>query len=402
MRSLLKHSLFLFLLGAFGCDDRIIPEPKVAEVFTTPDTIKALYLEVTSDTIIKNLYASGTDYRIMNMWNITNGATLTIEAGVNLQVVQDGGIHVSQGAALKISGTASDPVIITGQSKTKGFWKGIVIENTFNANNKIDFANIEYAGGAVSNNMFDKAAVALINAKVELNDVKVRYNKVYGVSFDSTSVLRMERCTIAANDSNPILATHLNFNFYSNNCDFTGNINNQIYIHCILDVTAYNDQVLASTKNTFYFDGTAKFASNLTIYPTRIVMGKFAQLHFDNTNGKAALIGFGNSTDKILIEGQKPDSGYWQGIVMHKGGNLNLSYCHIKGAGTATDVGYNGYGGSIIMSYGLPNNLSIENCTIENSFFNGIIIDTPNIQFNSNILTANTFINIKNSYVLYY
>ncbi|MBL7926164.1 MAG: hypothetical protein JNK61_04565 [Bacteroidia bacterium] len=404
MQNILRILILCIGISVIACQERNIPEPKAVAVFTTPDSVKTLYREITSDTIIKNIYSgSTTDYRIMNMWRISNGATLTIEAGVNLQVVQNGGIFVSDGAALKILGTATNPVNITGQSKTKGFWNGIIFENTSNPSNELNHVVIEYAGGNTTSNMFYSAALALVNAHVQLNNASIRNNKIYGVSFDSTSVLNLESCTITANDSNPVLATHVNFMLHATNCNLLGNGNDKILVRSIANVTGNLNQQITYTDLPYLITGTARYASALTLAPnTRLIMGKLSSFYFNNDAGNAAIIGSGTFTQPIRIEGEKPDSGYWQGIVMHAGGQVQLNYCRIVGAGTAADFGYQGSGAALMVSGGQPGNLLVENCTIENAFFNGIIIDTAAVNYNSNIETINTFINIKNLPVVYY
>lgn len=84
-------------------------------------------------------------------------ATLTIEAGVKVRVKKGGVIHVqrfvgsspAQGA-LVVNGTAAEPVVFTSAEATPaaGDWRGIWFGLVPAPSDKIDFARIEYAGGA--------------------------------------------------------------------------------------------------------------------------------------------------------------------------------------------------------------------------------------------------------------
>jgi len=77
---------------------------------------------------------------------INNGAVLTVEAGVSIEMGSGVYIRINDQGALKVDGTAADPVLFTGVDKIPGSWAGIYFLFTNNVNNQINHAIIEYSG----------------------------------------------------------------------------------------------------------------------------------------------------------------------------------------------------------------------------------------------------------------
>lgn len=396
---------FLMLLIVFyaSCEKRIIPDPVALPPLTYNDTIHNLYKDITSDTTLKNLGGIGIDYRIMNMVRVLNGATLTIDAGVNLQVVQNGGLYIGNGSALKINGTATSGVTITGQSKSKGFWNGIIFENTSNPNNQLKYTTVEYAGGDVSD-VYKSAAISLFASIVSFNNCTIKNNKFFGFAFDSTSTPDMHNCNITANDSMPVLMMHNNFGLLTADNNYLLNKDDRVLVKSTQGVLSTKSQTIKKIGIPYYLVGTSNFGNTLTLEAgVKFSMAKLAAMYFNNSiSNTANFSALGTSSNQVIIEGAKPDSGYWQGIVIHGGGNTTLNFCQLKYAGTAADFGYPNSGATLMLSGGSPGTLSVTNCTIQSAFFNGIIIKVPDITYNTDIETSNTFTQIGGMNVIYY
>lgn len=395
--------LVLMATLILSCGKRQDVVPEVIPPLSYNDTIHNLYKDITTDTILKNLSGNGIDYRVMNVIRILNGATLTIDAGTVIQVVQNGGFYIGAGSALKINGTATAAVTISGQSKSKGFWNGIIFENTTNSNNQISYTNIEYAGGDAST-AYKSAAISLFNSSATFTNCNIRNNKFFGFAFDSTAVPAMHNCTITLNDSMPVVMMHNNFGLLTADNIFTGNRDDRVLVKSILNVASNNAQTIAKIGIPYYFVGTGIFGNALTLEAgVKFSMAKISSLYFDNSIlNSANFSAQGTATNQVIIEGAKPDSGYWQGIVIHGGGVTNLNYCQLKYGGTAADFGYPNSGGMVMLSGGMPGTLNMTNCTIQSSYFNGVIIKTPDITYNTDIETSNTFTQVGGDNVVYY
>lgn len=101
--------------------------------------------------------------------------TLTVEAGVEMRFVSGSGINVQthtsdkpSTAVLRVLGDAARPVVLTSDSATPapGDWRGIWYGGIPSANNRIEHARIEYAGGYCSCILNTCSAIAQHEAAV--------------------------------------------------------------------------------------------------------------------------------------------------------------------------------------------------------------------------------------------
>jgi hypothetical protein len=71
------------------------------------------------------------------------GSTLTIEAGVTMQFEANTGLLVEKTGKIITNGSATDMVVLTGLSQTKGHWKGVALLSNANVLTRTE---ISYAG----------------------------------------------------------------------------------------------------------------------------------------------------------------------------------------------------------------------------------------------------------------
>jgi len=81
-------------------------------------------------------------YRITGNVTVAEGATLTIGAGVRVEFTQHHGLFIN--GTLQAVGTASTPIVFTGTTETRGWWRGVQIENAGSATLK--HCVVSYAG----------------------------------------------------------------------------------------------------------------------------------------------------------------------------------------------------------------------------------------------------------------
>ena len=81
---------------------------------------------ITSDLTLK----SGNTYKLVGSLQVIAPATLTIEPGVTVSAADNGEINyilIEQGAKIVASGTATNPIVLTADSKKTGAWGGLHI-----------------------------------------------------------------------------------------------------------------------------------------------------------------------------------------------------------------------------------------------------------------------------------
>lgn len=80
-------------------------------------------------TIAKDLLIKKGNYTLDGLVKVTNGATITIEAGAVFNVVTNktSALIILNDGLINAQGTASEPIVFTTSSKTPGDWGGITI-----------------------------------------------------------------------------------------------------------------------------------------------------------------------------------------------------------------------------------------------------------------------------------
>ena len=131
----------LMLLSSCSEDDDVATEPE-AEILP-PIVLDCDYFK--EDRILENDPQRPVDY-IVTCWANVQGS-LKIEAGVVIEFENHAGLRVDlDNNVFEIKGTSSEPVILSGTSKQKGYWRGIFLSEAHNPNNLIEHTVIEYAG----------------------------------------------------------------------------------------------------------------------------------------------------------------------------------------------------------------------------------------------------------------
>ncbi|SEP16648.1 hypothetical protein SAMN05444671_2846 [Flavobacterium sp. CF108] len=85
--------------------------------------------EISSDITVSKTYAYG-NYTLKGMIKVSNGATLTFEAGSTItcdKSTGQNGLVILNGGKLIANGTADAPIVFTEKSKIGGAWAGIIM-----------------------------------------------------------------------------------------------------------------------------------------------------------------------------------------------------------------------------------------------------------------------------------
>lgn len=106
---------------------------------------------ITSDVTLK----AGNSYKLSGEYVVEEGATLHIEAGVKITAVYDDIVDyilVKQGAKINAVGTASAPIVMTGEKEEPGAWGGIHLCGRAHTNAEGGTGNSEIGGATYGGN----------------------------------------------------------------------------------------------------------------------------------------------------------------------------------------------------------------------------------------------------------
>lgn len=117
----------------------------------------------------------------------TNAGTLTIEAGTVVGVEEGIGIRLRFTSMLIADGTEADPIVLTGTTKERGFWKGLSLETNSDEafEHVLRHVTIEFTGGAAISRAEDASLMLMEEAVARIEHATFRESSGYGVSLAS-------------------------------------------------------------------------------------------------------------------------------------------------------------------------------------------------------------------------
>ncbi len=376
--------LLLITIVISSCDKDDPIEPPVQELL--PLEIMCSPQLADGETLTLEDRNNGIDYIINCVYTV--GGDLIVNPGVTIQFGSDAGINVSRTGSIQLLGTADENVILTGEDKIKGSWKGVFIISD-NAKNKIEYTKIDYAGGGSFNSNGDQGGVIIYSeSRLYMNNTTITNSETYGINaVYGKGELRLEDNTIT-NCEIPVLVLP-NYVDAMAGGSYTGNETDAIQVangFVTIDAT-YRDHgvpyhVLARLV-------VSAGGGKLTIDPgVEMAFGLNGSLEIAEgaSGSKPSLVAVGTAQKKILFTGMDRVLGAWKGIWFDTPSALNeIGFATIEYASNASQDGaiYMWYGTVLnvhdvlfkdiadcaihqYISTGAPNTLTTSNLTFEN------------------------------------
>ncbi|MFK7923263.1 MAG: hypothetical protein AB8H47_14970 [Bacteroidia bacterium] len=258
---------------------------------------------------------------------------MTIEAGAELVMNENGGLGVYDSGSLKILGTSSNPVSIRGREAVAGYWRGIHIETT-SLNNDFQYVNISDAGSDYVYCCNIKASVFLKGGKLSIANSNISNGSEYGLYANDAAELRsFSSNTITTHNESPLyIAPERAAELDGVESDFTGNTADfiQIFDGAIDNVTNWK-----KTNVPYLIETTAVIdvKQPLTIEPgTEIVFGAEAGIGIYDQGSINAI---GTSSARIVFRGSESSQGYWRGVHVETNSSANeFDYVTVANAGS--------------------------------------------------------------------
>ena len=185
------------------------------------------------DRVLTNDPQRPVDY-LISCWANVQGS-LKIEPGVVIAFEKDAGLYVNLNDKLfEIKGTSSNPVILTGSSKQKGFWRGLFFTEAHNTGNLIEHTVIEYAGSQnlTSSSPVYEGSLALRGVSgtppqaLKLNHVAIRDGGSVGLDFHgirSNATVSASNLVITGNEDVPVKVSAEMAHLFDSSSSYTGN-----------------------------------------------------------------------------------------------------------------------------------------------------------------------------------
>lgn len=297
--------------------------------------------------------------------DITEG--LTIEAGVQIVIKENGGIGVYDDGYLSIDGTAASPVVIQGASEVKGFWRGIHIE-TNSINNKFSHVEISDAGSNYIYCCNTIATVFLKGGKLNMSNSTLSNGKGYGLYANGDADLTgYSENTVTTHDDYPLYMDAERFGELDGlNSSYTGNTEDYLGM--------FSSDISANT--TWYPAGVPYLVEAVIDVKDPLTIEPGTEIAFTEQGGlgiydQGSLNAEGTAVDNITFRGLQNTQGYWRGIHTETNSNSNvLRNVEISGAGSNYVYCCNEKANLFVKS----GKMTVENSTISGSGGCGIVV----------------------------
>lgn len=327
-----------------------------------------------------------------------SGIDWTIEPGATFVFDQGGEVRLVDESAIIANGTAEDPILFTASDEQPGWWNGLYLEETSNANNSLNYVTIEYAGGeeyrrsgegnlVIARGLRDDSSISVTNSTF-------RHSASYGLWVRSSGDLPdFENNTFTGNSDAPVNIASNRAHLLDNGSSYTGNDDDYIYVRGGNDIDSENVTWEVTEVPYRISSSTVEIdAVDMTINPG--VTLEFEQNGQLRLSGEGGLIADGTEEGHITFTGSDDQPGWWDGIYIEESNNANnlLNFATVEYAG-GNEYSRSGEG-NVVIGRGLRDDSSIEitNSTISHSDTNGIWVRS-NGSVNDDACDVNTFEN---------
>ena len=262
---------------------------------------------------------------------IAAGVTLTFDPGVKIIFSKDVGLSFSETNALIASGTAADPILLTGAEPERGYWVGLIFDSVQNTANRLDYVTVEHGGSTTAENDPDAAAVKATSdsrgVHLAMTHTTLRASGGWGLwlsaytvatSFSANAI--SENTLGAVNvDSDVVRILDAASTYSGNDVDMVYVRTNRILVPA----------TWAAIDAYYFMDGPLNVDVAWTLSPgVMLVMAQDAWI-FIGGSDDAAMHAVGTAAAPITITGAEQTNGYWETIQFDNTNNSANVFDHV-------------------------------------------------------------------------
>ena len=402
-KNIVRTFLITMLLGlVFSCRTDDDAGPSDGENNNNGTDVILISEDIEDDTVLENIELDPTkpDYIVTDFISIKS--ILTIDPGVVIEFDANAGFSVDgiidQGVLIA-KGTSELPIIFTGTSKTKGFWRGIRIF-TNDVRNEMDYVTLEYAGSdalldIIKNDV--RAGVALkfsvggFTSSLKITNSTIQDVDGYRLAVDQSSCLlrSFSNNSFSNNTEASVLIPSTTVSSLDTESNYTGDngydgieVNDDGNIESIennMEWPAFLD------GSSYYISSTIDVEAVLTIMPGAILEFEAnTEMVFreklDAQDG--VLVADGTSENPIIFTAIKKEPGYWKGLRIQSNSNNLMNHCLIEYGGSNTIAGDKkaNIGLDHVSGFPFPK-LTLTSSDIQNSTGCGVAIEDVRSEF---------------------
>ncbi|MFP4599101.1 MAG: hypothetical protein ACLFVJ_12660 [Persicimonas sp.] len=323
--------------------------------------------DITSDLLVS---AIDVPYFVRDLID-SETSTLEFEAGATMVFSADSALEIWEDARIKAIGTEDAPVTFRGEEPTRGFWQGILLQNSNGIDNEFDYVVLEDAGSEAAHHTSDAAGLQMTeSAQIAITNSTFRNNATYGLSArNEVNIREFASNTLTENTEG---AAYINPNIIGamdTDSSYTGNDEDLVHVTggsitvdqsvSVLDVPYFIREEVDSDDSTIEIEAGAT-----------LTFGANSGLEIWDD---ARLSAIGTSDEKITFSGEEPTPGYWKGVMYNSSNGVDNELDHV----IITDAGGEGLhhtvgNANLQLGGSDPTQITINNLEISNGASHGI------------------------------
>ena len=131
---------------------------------------------------------------------------LTLPPGVTVKFAENQGL-IFRKSKLKASGSAEEPILLTGVREVAGFWRGLLLRETSSIDNVLEHVTVEYAGASQTFDGVQPAAVMFDNyhgpISVRIGHLAVKNSGAAALHIEKKVKLKSDDCSTVTLEAEP-------------------------------------------------------------------------------------------------------------------------------------------------------------------------------------------------------
>jgi len=316
--------------------------------------------------------------------SVSDGATLTLEPGVTLQFAAGTEMTVGNSSILVANGTADNPITLTGQEQTAGYWGGLRLYQSNSTSNVLDNVTIEYGGGYWDANLVVVGSSST-PSRVAVTQCTFSNSESYGLYCDENGTIStFSNNTVTANTLGAAWMDANTVGSLDDSSTFSGNTADEVRIW---GSSVESDQTWPGINADYRLAGTLTVSADLTIEPgARLVFEAGQQMTVDPDGTLSAI---GTETSPIELTGVEQTEGYWGGLRFYQSNSTSNALDHVT-----IEYGGGYWDANLLVtgSSSSPSRVDVTNCTLSGSETYGLYCDENGMlpAFSNNTITGNT------------
>jgi len=295
-------------------------------------------------------------YSVTSSIVLADFVNLTITAGTVMKFATGANLFVDTFSSLTITGTAEQPVILTGEQEIRGYWGGVHIKESDSTRNLISHTVIEYAGDQQGSAGLYVFSSLLDAARIRVENSLFRFNDLYGFSFDGLG-MKIDSFTgnVSTENRRSGAASAGNLEPLGGANDFQ---NNDINVIGSPRANIGVDLVLPRLNVPIETAGIIARLPTVTIEAGAEIWFRSGAILYVESKITAQ----GSPDNPILLRGSNPIPGQWAGVNLSGSTGTVLEYVTIENGGFTNDL--TASASNLNLSF---SSASLRNVTLRNS-----------------------------------